>query len=336
MAEEENGGTRSGVDNKEKKQKKERSDNDWINSLVQQVVTEDDRSHPKQRPSMTKEERIAKRASQKAQRQEQKVHQQQQRQQSQQQQQQQKQSLQRTSLSSAHHRHEGESVVAQQPQQQRQLESKKKKEGEENDDIVSSSNQTRLQLKLIAQWILIARREHEESIREGRRRKQQQELETTTDETVESTTETTTAKKNKKRMDHPEPSFPIEDPHRVKRIRPLNEMNIQPRPSDYSGIGFARKSLYLPFQDPSHIPRLTQEFNEHIPGFYGRQRTKAMKKQLDGNMLWRTLVREKEQHAQEGGATANGTNQKKSILSKKLAKLSPDERVQAMIDAGMI
>jgi len=335
MAEEENGGTRSGVDNKEKKQKKERSDNDWINSLVQQVVTEDDRSHPKQRPSMTKEERIAKRASQKAQRQEQKVHQQQQRQQSQQQQQQ-KQSLQRTSLSSAHHRHEGESVVAQQPQQQRQLESKKKKEGEENDDIVSSSNQTRLQLKLIAQWILIARREHEESIREGRRRKQQQELETTTDETVESTTETTTAKKNKKRMDHPEPSFPIEDPHRVKRIRPLNEMNIQPRPSDYSGIGFARKSLYLPFQDPSHIPRLTQEFNEHIPGFYGRQRTKAMKKQLDGNMLWRTLVREKEQHAQEGGATANGTNQKKSILSKKLAKLSPDERVQAMIDAGMI
>jgi hypothetical protein len=103
----------------------------------------------------------------------------------------------------------------------------------------------------------------------------------------------------------------------------LNELNIQPRPSDYSGIGLARKSLFIPFQDPSHIPKLEQEFKEHIPGFFGRQRTKAMKKQLDGNMLWRQLASQK----------ADGS---KGVLSKKFANLSPDARVQAMIDAGLI
>lgn len=114
----------------------------------------------------------------------------------------------------------------------------------------------------------------------------------------------------------------IPDPsstRRIKRKKPLNETNIQPRPSDYSGIGLARKSLYLALDDPAHIPKLEEEFAEHIPGFFGKQRTKAMKKQLDGNMLWRRLA-----------------DQKKGGVPKKFAKLSPDDRVQAMIDAGML
>ena len=115
---------------------------------------------------------------------------------------------------------------------------------------------------------------------------------------------------------------PDQEESRIKRNRPLNEINIQPRPSDYSGSGLARKSLYLPFQDPSHIPKLEEEFKEHIPGFFGKQRTKAMKRQLDGDMLWRKLADQK----QKGG----------SVLPKKLAQLPPDERVQAMIDAGML
>lgn len=115
---------------------------------------------------------------------------------------------------------------------------------------------------------------------------------------------------------------PDDDELRIKRKRPLNEVNIQPRPSDYSGIGLARKSLFLSFQDPSHIPKLEEEFHEHIPGFFGKQRTKAMKRQLDGNMLWRKLADEK----QKGGG----------VLPKKFAQMSPDARVQAMIDAGMI
>ncbi len=109
---------------------------------------------------------------------------------------------------------------------------------------------------------------------------------------------------------------------RIKRKHALNEENIQPRTCDYSGIGLARKSLFLPFQDPSHIRKLEEEFLEHIPGFFGKQRTKAMKRQLDGNMLWRKLADQK----QKGG----------DVLPKKFAHLSPDERVQAMIDAGMI
>ena len=115
---------------------------------------------------------------------------------------------------------------------------------------------------------------------------------------------------------------PDKESDRIKRKHALNEENIQPRPCDYSGIGLARKSLFLPFQDPSHIPKLEEEFHEHIPGFFGKQRTKAMKRQLDGNMLWRKMADQRE----KGG----------TILPKKIAQLPPDQRVQAMIDAGML
>lgn len=150
-------------------------------------------------------------------------------------------------------------------------------------EVSRVSEKTRL--KRIAQWMIAVRDEHQ-----------------------------------KEQGHHHQLYTPTQD--RIKRTRALNEANIQPRPSDYSGIGLARKSLYIPFQDPSHFAKLEQEFKEHIPGFFGKQRTKAMKKQLDGNMLWRKLASEKEQG--------------KSTLPKKFANLPPDDRVQAMIDAGMI
>lgn len=115
------------------------------------------------------------------------------------------------------------------------------------------------------------------------------------------------------------PFLPKDQPSK-KRKRPINEENVQPRPSDYSGIGLARESLFLSFLDPSHIPKLEEEFHEHIPGFFGKQRTKAMKRQLDGDMLWRKMAEQRE----KGG------------VPKKFKHLSPDDRVQAMIDAGMI
>lgn len=117
--------------------------------------------------------------------------------------------------------------------------------------------------------------------------------------------------------------------------KPLNDKNIQPRLCDYSGIGLARDSLYIPFQDPSHYPKLEQEFLEHIPGFYGKQRTKAMKRQLDGNMLWRKLVNDKKNAASASTTTANSKNGS-ALLPKKFRQMSPDERIQAMIDSGMI
>ena len=104
--------------------------------------------------------------------------------------------------------------------------------------------------------------------------------------------------------------------------RKWDEYSIQPRNRDYGGIGLARPTLFLPFDDPSFFPRLEQEFLEHIPGFFGKTRTKAMKKQLDGNMLWKKL---------QNSDLAN-----KKVNGKKLKDMKPDERVEAMIEAGLV
>ena len=102
------------------------------------------------------------------------------------------------------------------------------------------------------------------------------------------------------------------------RKRKLNKDTIQPRSCDYSGIGMARNSMLIEFVDPSYYPKLEEEFHEHIPGFFGKQRTKAMKKQTDGNMLWRRMANSKQG------------------MSKKLKGMSPDERVESMIDSGLM
>lgn len=98
--------------------------------------------------------------------------------------------------------------------------------------------------------------------------------------------------------------------------------SVQPRARDYGGLGLARPSLFLSFEDPSYLPLLEQEFAEHVPGFFGKQRTKAMKRQLDGNMLWRRLAEKR--------------CETKRVNGKKLSDMSPDERVEAMIQAGML
>mmetsp|Transcript_28637 Transcript_28637/g.42346 ORF Transcript_28637/g.42346 Transcript_28637/m.42346 type:complete len:228 (+) Transcript_28637:92-775(+) len=97
---------------------------------------------------------------------------------------------------------------------------------------------------------------------------------------------------------------------------------IQPRKGDYGGLGFAKSSILIDLSDPSFIPKLREEFAEHVTGFFGKQRTKAMKKQLDGNMIWRQLA-EKRVDA-------------KVINGKKLSEMTPDQRVEAMIAAGMV
>lgn len=64
-----------------------------------------------------------------------------------------------------------------------------------------------------------------------------------------------------------------------------------------------------------------------------------MKKQLDGGMLWRRLAEQKR------GGTASTTTKKgdksddwqeKKVNGKKIRDMSPDERVEAMIQLGMI
>jgi hypothetical protein len=107
-----------------------------------------------------------------------------------------------------------------------------------------------------------------------------------------------------------------------KGKKKLDEDTIQPRNRDYGGIGLARPSMFLPLSDPSFIPKLEEEFAEHVPGFFGKQRTKAMKKQKDSGMLWRKLADKKTQQTKVNG--------------KKLSDMSADERVEAMIQAGML
>lgn len=102
----------------------------------------------------------------------------------------------------------------------------------------------------------------------------------------------------------------------------LSDEMVQPRRRDYGGLGLKRPSIFISLRDPSFVPKLEEEFGEHIPGFFGKQKTKAMKKQLDGNMLWRQLAEKRAEDRSLGG--------------KKLSAMSPDERVEAMIKAGMI
>mmetsp|Transcript_260 Transcript_260/g.423 ORF Transcript_260/g.423 Transcript_260/m.423 type:complete len:308 (-) Transcript_260:29-952(-) len=117
---------------------------------------------------------------------------------------------------------------------------------------------------------------------------------------------------------------------KAKSGHKLSDKLIQPRKNDYGGLGLARPSLLIDLRDVSFVPKLEEEFSEHVPGFFGKQRTKAMKRQLDGNMLWRRL----------SSAKVNGkyddTVKNVKVDGKKLSEMTPDERVEAMIKLNMI
>jgi hypothetical protein len=104
----------------------------------------------------------------------------------------------------------------------------------------------------------------------------------------------------------------------VVKKKMLDSSKLQPRACDYGGLGLARPSLYIQLDDPAWKAVLEEEFQEHVPGFFGKQRSKVMKKQLDGNMLWRQMLQDKQQ----------SKGKKKTIPA--------DERVESMIKAGKI
>jgi hypothetical protein len=111
----------------------------------------------------------------------------------------------------------------------------------------------------------------------------------------------------------------------------LSNAIIQPRKKDYGGLGLARPSLLLDLRDISFIPKLEEEFAEHVPGFFGKQRTKGMKKQLDGNMLWRRLASSKTVAEYD-----ELVKSAKELNGKKLSEMTPDERVEAMIKLNIL
>ena len=102
-------------------------------------------------------------------------------------------------------------------------------------------------------------------------------------------------------------------------LRP-DSKELQPRIRDYNGQGLVRRSLFLPLNDPSFVPKLELEFAEHIPGFFGKAKTKAAKKQSDEKMLWRRCLKAKEE--EEGGS-----GKKK----KKKNRQGGDDRFESMI-----
>ena len=55
-----------------------------------------------------------------------------------------------------------------------------------------------------------------------------------------------------------------------------------------------------------------------------------MKKQLDGNMLWRRLQHEKKNH------NPDDSLQNRKMNGKKAKQMTTDEKVEVMIRAGMI
>ena len=121
-----------------------------------------------------------------------------------------------------------------------------------------------------------------------------------------------------------------------RRQQLVNNMEnwYQPQRSNYGGIGLARPSLFIALDDPSWQAKLEEEFLEHVPGFFGKQRTKAMKKQLDGQMLWRQLQNQK---LVGSSSSLSRKNPSPFVISgKKLSHLKPDERVEALIRAGYI
>ena len=82
---------------------------------------------------------------------------------------------------------------------------------------------------------------------------------------------------------------------------------LQPRNRDYNGQGLARPSLYLPLNDATFIPRLEEEFAEHIPGFFGKSKVNAVKKQRGEDMLWKKRLEEKQRE------NSGGTKKKKKV-----------------------
>jgi hypothetical protein len=86
---------------------------------------------------------------------------------------------------------------------------------------------------------------------------------------------------------------------------------LQPRIRDYNGQGLARPSMYLPFNDAAFVPKLEEEFAEHIPGFFGKAKKGAGKRQRveEDVMLWRRCLEEKRERNEDNGG---GGKKKKS------------------------
>ena len=98
---------------------------------------------------------------------------------------------------------------------------------------------------------------------------------------------------------------------------------LQPRPADYNGQGVARPSLYLDYMSPDFSPRFFSQFGEHVPGFFGKVKTGAMKKQ-----------RAREDREEGGGDGVSGIQD--AMKGGAFEGLSANERVEKLLASGLL
>ena len=124
------------------------------------------------------------------------------------------------------------------------------------------------------------------------------------------------------------PAEPKGKATKTSTLRPESK-ELQPRVRDYNGQGLVRPSLYIPFNDPSFKPKVELEFEEHIPGFFGKAKQKAAKKQSDQNMLWKRCLQAKQ--TAEDSVSAGSNKQRKG---KKGAGVN--DRVDGLMRRGIM
>jgi hypothetical protein len=80
-------------------------------------------------------------------------------------------------------------------------------------------------------------------------------------------------------------------------------------------------------RSPDFEPRFNRQFDEHVEGFFGKVKTKAMKKQRK---------RDGEEGVAGGGGAGEETGLQLAMKSKNLAGLSADERVERLLQQGLL
>ncbi len=115
---------------------------------------------------------------------------------------------------------------------------------------------------------------------------------------------------------------------KTSTLRPESK-ELQPRVRDYNGQGLVRPSLYIPFNDPSFKPKVEMEFEEHIPGFFGKAKQKAAKKQSDQNMLWKRCLKAKQ--LAEDGSSTRSTKRRKAKRG-----VGVEDRVEGLTRRGVM
>jgi hypothetical protein len=103
--------------------------------------------------------------------------------------------------------------------------------------------------------------------------------------------------------------------------RQWNTESLQPRRKDYSGMGCALPSGYLELTDPSFVPKFQEIYRYHVPGFFG----KPPKYQKSDTTL-----------AKQKGLVRRQIDPHLVLQGRKVSDMTPDERVEALLKAGLL